>query len=99
LLAFFEQSYRTVFGFETGPPLHDPLAVAFVIAPELFTWQKRRVDVELHSPLCVGRTVVDVYAHSKRAPNVNVIEKADIDGFWSLMIESLRRASNRRQER
>lgn len=33
LLSFFAATYRTVFGFHDGPPLHDPLAVLFVIAP------------------------------------------------------------------
>ena len=35
LLLFFADSYRTVFKFD-HPPLHDPCAVAYVIAPELF---------------------------------------------------------------
>lgn len=35
LLMFFAETYQRVFKFE-HPPLHDPCAVAFVIAPELF---------------------------------------------------------------
>ena len=35
LLLYFAESYRTVFKFP-HPPLHDPCAVAYVIAPELF---------------------------------------------------------------
>ena len=35
LLLYFADSYRTVFKFD-HPPLHDPCAVAYVIAPELF---------------------------------------------------------------
>ncbi len=36
LLLFFAETYRTVFGFAEGPPLHDPCAVAYVLAPHLF---------------------------------------------------------------
>ncbi len=35
LLLFFAATYRRVFKFE-HPPLHDPVAVAYVIAPQLF---------------------------------------------------------------
>ena len=35
LLMFFATTYRDVFGFD-DPPLHDPCAVAYVIAPQLF---------------------------------------------------------------
>ena len=35
LLLYFADSYKTVFKFD-NPPLHDPCAVAYVIAPELF---------------------------------------------------------------
>jgi inosine-uridine nucleoside N-ribohydrolase len=35
LLTFFADTYKQVFQFD-DPPLHDPCAVAYVIAPELF---------------------------------------------------------------
>ncbi|KDD76132.1 Inosine-uridine preferring nucleoside hydrolase [Helicosporidium sp. ATCC 50920] len=41
LLLFFADSYRDVFRFK-DPPLHDPCAVAYVLAPQLFT----TMDVE-----------------------------------------------------
>lgn len=46
LLMFFADTYRKVFKFE-HPPLHDPCAVAFVIAPELF---QVRVRVQAGRP-------------------------------------------------
>lgn len=36
LLTYFETTYREIFKFRTGAPLHDPCAVAAVIAPQLF---------------------------------------------------------------
>lgn len=35
LLLFFEETYRSVFKFEY-PPLHDPCAVAYALAPHIF---------------------------------------------------------------
>ena len=32
LLIFFSSTYKTVFGLEDGPPLHDPLAVAVILS-------------------------------------------------------------------
>ncbi|KAL9094599.1 MAG: hypothetical protein Q9165_003158 [Trypethelium subeluteriae] len=36
ILIFFATTYADVFGMTTGPPLHDPLAVAAVFTPALF---------------------------------------------------------------
>ena len=65
LITFFEETYRDVFGFVDGPPLHDALTVAFVAHPELFQTKRYRVDVELGSPLTVGETVADIYQYRK----------------------------------
>lgn len=32
LLVFFANTYNTAFGLSTGPPLHDPLAVAVILS-------------------------------------------------------------------
>lgn len=32
LLTFFADTYKTVYGLDTGPPLHDPLAVAVIVS-------------------------------------------------------------------
>jgi inosine-uridine nucleoside N-ribohydrolase len=44
LLTFFKKTYKDVFKFD-DPPLHDPLAVAYVICPEIFESQFVRVDI------------------------------------------------------
>lgn len=36
ILTFFAETYRTEFGFKEGPPVHDLLAVAWVLQPEIF---------------------------------------------------------------
>lgn len=36
IVTFFAKTYADIFGLVEGPPLHDPLAVAACLAPELF---------------------------------------------------------------
>ncbi|KXZ50426.1 hypothetical protein GPECTOR_16g600 [Gonium pectorale] len=100
LLLFFADTYRRVFNFE-DPPLHDPVAVAYVIAPQLFSVRRLRVDVETSSPLSAGQTVVDVWGNGRSCgtaaapgapPNADVALRVDVDGFWRLMLAAVERA-------
>jgi len=50
LLVFFSDTYKKVFKFEY-PPLHDPLAVSYVIDPSIFDTELMRVDIEITSEL------------------------------------------------
>ena len=91
LLLFFQSTYQRVFRMEE-PPLHDPCAVAFVISPDLFECRLMRVDVERASALSYGQTVCDIYDMSSKRKNVHVCTKMDVDKFWAMMIESIRKA-------
>lgn len=61
LIRFFADSYKSTFGFNEGPPLHDALTVAYVSMPELFKGTRYRVDIELTGTHASGETVVDVW--------------------------------------
>lgn len=61
LLSFFETTYRDVFGFVNGPPLHDPLTIAFAIDPTLFKFQKHYVEIETQSQVLAGQTTCDIW--------------------------------------
>lgn len=61
LLSFFASTYASVFGFTDGPPVHDPLCVAWLSHPELFKGKRYRVDVELVGKETAGTTVVDLW--------------------------------------
>lgn len=65
LISAFKEAYQSVFGFMDGPPLHDPLTIAYVSKPELFTTKRYRVDVELTGAHSSGQTVADVYGYLK----------------------------------
>ena len=92
MMTFFATTYQQVFGF-ASPPLHDPLAVAYVIAPEMFTARLLRVDVEYSSALCAGQTVCDVWGKSALPQNVTVCTKVDLPAFWNLLKEAREKAS------
>ncbi|KAF2234400.1 Inosine/uridine-preferring nucleoside hydrolase [Viridothelium virens] len=59
ILIFFATTYAEVFGMTTGPPLHDPLAVAAVFAPALFrdgreTGERERWSVDVVRDDAIG---------------------------------------------
>lgn len=65
LIGFFAASYKTTFGFDYGPPLHDALTIAYVSRPDLFTTIRKRVDVELSGTYTRAETVVDIWDYQK----------------------------------
>jgi hypothetical protein len=70
----------------------DPVAVAYVVRPELFECRRMRVDIETCSPLSYGQTVCDVWGQSGRPANVNVALRVDVAGFWELLLDAVGRA-------
>ncbi|MFB9950718.1 nucleoside hydrolase [Rhizobium puerariae] len=58
LIEYYRMALNKAFGLE-GASLHDPLAIAVFIAPELFTLKKMNVQIELNGKLTRGMTVCD----------------------------------------
>lgn len=71
LLDFYGVFHRDVYRFD-GSPVHDAVAVAQVIRPELLQLERLNVRVDCESELCRGRTVVDVWRRTGLEPNANV---------------------------
>ncbi|POY72059.1 hypothetical protein BMF94_4929 [Rhodotorula taiwanensis] len=65
LLNFFAATYKHVFDFDEGPPVHDALCIAYLARPEIFRSKRYRVDVELEGTYTQGTTVVDLYDYRK----------------------------------
>ncbi|MBD2101393.1 nucleoside hydrolase [Leptolyngbya sp. FACHB-261] len=74
-----------------GGPLHDPCVIAYLLQPDLFKSRPLYVEIETHSELTLGRTVVDLWNSSQREPNVNVVQAVDAEGFYTLLTERLAR--------
>lgn len=88
LMRFFADTYRRVFGFPY-PAVHDPVAVAAIIDERIVTTRHLNVAIDTASELSAGRTVVDVYGTTGRAPNADVGMELDVERFWELMLTAL----------
>ena len=70
-------------------PVHDALAVAHVVRPELVETRHVNVEVDCESTLCRGRTVVDVRSRTGRAANAHVGVDVDADAFAALLVDRI----------
>ncbi len=90
LNVFFSRYHAATYGWD-GAPIHDAVAVAHVIRPGLVETRHRNVEVELVSELNRGRTVVDLWDRTERAPNAHVGVDLDADAFFDLLVERIAR--------
>jgi inosine-uridine nucleoside N-ribohydrolase len=88
LNVFFSRYHRETYGWD-GAPIHDAVAVAHVIRPELIETRRRNVEIELESELTRGRTVVDLWNRTERPPNAHVGVRLDREGFFDLLVERI----------
>jgi inosine-uridine nucleoside N-ribohydrolase len=89
MLDFYGSFYRETYD-HGGCPVHDALAVAHVIRPGLVTTIPRRVEVELGTGLCRGRTVVDTRRRVvSPQPNAHVAVDLDVPAFVELLLGRL----------
>jgi inosine-uridine nucleoside N-ribohydrolase len=93
LLHFIISSTKEMSGKE-DTPLHDPCAIAYLIDPSLFVFKLIRVDVEVTGAFTFGKTICDIQSRpsSNVKKNVHVCVRMDVDKFWSIMIEFIKRA-------
>jgi purine nucleosidase len=79
--------YRSTPHRETGPPVHDVCAVAWVAAAGVFGLVPARVQVETCGQLTSGMTVTEFEAAGGvGGSNARVAMDIDIDGFWELTL-------------
>ncbi|UBV41623.1 nucleoside hydrolase [Deinococcus taeanensis] len=84
LLAFFAEHHRERYGWEGGA-LHDPLTVAWLLRPDLFTVQPMHVQIDLTGGPNHGRTVADIWNVTGRPPNAQVMTHVNADAFFALL--------------
>ncbi len=71
-----------------GAPVHDAVAVAALIRPEILTMQKLYVQVETEGDYCRGATVADRFGVLGKPPNADVIVGIDREAFVDLLVEA-----------
>ena len=86
LLAFYGGKHP-----EGAAPLHDPCVIAWLLRPELFAGRACHVAIETVGEHTLGRTVVDWSGRTGHAPNAQVIDRIDTDGFFELLTSRLAR--------
>ncbi|KAL4076299.1 Inosine/uridine-preferring nucleoside hydrolase domain-containing protein [Scleroderma citrinum] len=94
LITFFAHTYKEVYGFEDGPPLHDALTIAFVSNPDLFRSRRYHVDVECHGQHTTGETIVDFWDFEKcdetwgvGGKNCLVLESLEVERFFDMFLD------------
>ncbi len=92
LMRFFAVHHRDRYGWD-GPPIHDAVAVAWLVAPELIQARSLRVDVETGGTVTRGRTVADPEGLSGRPTNALVGMAIDRAGLMDLIVDAVGRFS------
>lgn len=90
LLKFFADMNKKNFNIN-GAPVHDALAVAAAIWPDVVKTEFLNVVIETEGKYTLGQTVTDVYRISGREPNVNVAYEVDVERMRKIMIESIKK--------
>lgn len=85
---FFERYDREKYG-HAGAPLHDPCAIAWLIAPELFSGRRINVEIETEGRFTTGMTVADWWGVSGRTPNALFIRDVQADRLFALLAERI----------
>ncbi|GAA2433694.1 pyrimidine-specific ribonucleoside hydrolase RihA [Actinomadura vinacea] len=89
LLRFFAGAYEEVYGMP-DPPVHDPVAIAAIVEPDVVECVEAPVVVELDGAHTRGATVVDLHRVTGAAPNARVAMGLDAGRFWDLMLDAVR---------
>ncbi len=88
-LDFFYIFHRNI-GY-TGAPVHDAVAAAVLIRPELFTIRPMYVQIETAGEYCRGATVGALPGTDEEyAPNARCILDLDRQGFVDLLVEAVK---------
>jgi purine nucleosidase len=88
LMEFNKRFDRAKYGWPGGP-LHDATVTAYLLAPELFSGRKVRVDIECASPLTLGASVVDWWGVTGKPANALVLRSVDAEGYFDLIFRRL----------
>lgn len=83
LLDFFLK-FHLDSGF-AGAPLHDPCAIAWLLAPEMFETQRLYVDIETAGDHTLGAVVADLNHCTQKAENTTALMGVDRRAFFALL--------------
>lgn len=85
-LEFFYIFHKSI-GY-AGAPVHDPVAIVALIAPEILEIMDMHIDIETRGQYCRGMTVGNVKSYHNSNPNAKVILGIDRDKYADLLYEA-----------
>ena len=85
-LDFFYNFHRGI-GY-AGAPVHDAVAVAALVRPEILTSKDLYVHVETSGDFCRGATIADHFVYHQQPPNTHALIDIDREGFIDLLAEA-----------
>ncbi|MXR36988.1 nucleoside hydrolase [Craterilacuibacter sinensis] len=88
LLTSFERHDVQKYG-QMGAPLHDPCAIAWLLAPGLFSGREVNIEVETDSPLTQGHCAVDWWGTTGRSSNALYLTEVDADAMFGRMAQAI----------
>jgi purine nucleosidase len=97
ILPFYFRSHRQYLGLE-GIYVHDVVALAFALRPELFEIEMVAADVELAGELTSGETVFDRRRVPEWRPNLAVATSVNVEGVVDYIVQGLVAAGAASQE-
>jgi len=89
LVDFYSRFHEERYPELGGSPMHDPVALAYALRPELLEVRPARVEVDCSWGLGRGRTNVDFRGRGGE-PNASVAVAIDAERFLSLLVERIR---------
>ena len=90
LMRFFAIHHRDRYGWD-GPPVHDAVAVAWLLEPTPWGPQRLRVDIDTSDGPSRGRTIADPEGLTGRPPNVEVGLTIDRERLMGMLVDAVGR--------
>ena len=88
LMTFFGRHHRERYGWD-GPPIHDAVAVAWLVRPDLVDSKPMHVHVDLGDGDDRGRTIGTEVASGGPAPNAHVGVRIDREALIDLVVDAV----------
>ncbi len=91
LLDFFSKFYReNRQELDGGAALHDPCAIAWLFAPQIFQSKPCYVTIETKGEFTRGATVVDFYDVLGQKPNAELLYDIDREAYVNMLFEAIK---------
>lgn len=88
----YDRHQRDRYG-DIGAPLHDPCAIAWLLAPQIFQGRFVNIEIETQGRFTAGTTIADWWQVSGRIPNATLLRHIDRQAFLTLLDDAIHRLS------